>query len=892
MTGSNKARARVSVRTPEASPRGLVLWGFSVSVLALSLAIAPGLARAEAADPPAKPANTTTDTTTKVDEVVINGVKYRDTVLPTRQSSSSTFGIDLGVMDTPRNTTLLSTTQLETLNIEDPRAFSYLTASSYTDSAFGTPNIPRIRGQYADLFINGMRSSFTDNGYGVPPDFDSIENISITKGPASVIDGPGPGVGGVADLLTKRPPMDHFSYGGSVSVDSVHDNRWDVDVGGPLINQQLGLRINYSGEDSGSYFYDHYSRHNDIYVALRWRPTDQYQVDVNSEIVEAQYTEEVGVNRVNQSLIDNGQYLQGVPNGEINSAYYGFAAYPIPVGSPGNPFSPVAPYLSVQQLTNSVYLNPKITIDEAPSTSTRALTFNFQVIQSFRFNENLSLQNNTFYEYQDSDNQEQYYYADASRGSWTVENRTTLNGKFNTSFLGLDIKHQFVIGDSFRFAHTDYISNYSAETPGAYDLTSNPALWVTNGANQINYADAFIYTSSFGRLQYGTPGRDPVNAGNTGISNLYDGALFFEDQMVFNDQWSALFGVRLDAVQNHTYDPLGGPICANCYNDLAQSHSTGVFGLGQINFSTVYKPAPWVSSYITFDATQSNNPNGGEGGINTYGTYQAYNSTTNSYYTAGTPDSKLLRVDSYLYEAGLKFDLLHKKLFIGTAVFDQKRLIATGPGGTATAQANIRGVEIEANYQPNRKLFITASYSFIDTTLNTAAGFYNYPALSGNQYGPNNPTLAGISVPGNYIDGAGSFAVFAPGQKFNDPGVPQHVFNFLANYKFDSGFGLRYGVQVTGPIDTTTSGQLDLTDSLFVPQSIVDNGGYYKSPQIPWQYTMNVAAFYQWKRYTLTASIYNLTDQMNWQSAPTYYGNDFLVRSDPRTYELRLQAKF
>jgi hypothetical protein len=39
-------------------------------------------------------------------------------------------------------------------------------------------------------------------------------------------------------------------------------------------------------------------------------------------------------------------------------------------------------------------------------------------------------------------------------------------------------------------------------------------------------------------------------------------------------------------------------------------------------------------------------------------------------------------------------------------------------------------------------------------------------------------------------------------------------------------------------------------------------------------------------------SIYNITDQINWQSAPTYYGNDFLVRNDPRTYEIRFQAKF
>ena len=148
---------------------------------------------------------------------------------------------------------------------------------------------------------------------------------------------------------------------------------------------------------------------------------------------------------------------------------------------------------------------------------------------------------------------------------------------------------------------------------------------------------------------------------------------------------------------------------------------------------------------------------------------------------------------------------------------------------------------MEANYQPNRNFFATASYSYVHTTL-TAPGFYDYPA----QLGQN-------------VDGAGLFAVFKPGQKFQDPGMPEHVFNVLGNYKFDNGIGFRSGLQVTGPIDVAPSGQLDLTSSLFVPASIVSNGGYLKSPTIPWQFTWNASTFYQFDRYTITLSVYNLT---------------------------------
>ena len=144
-------------RRPVTAPR---LRALVLSGAAIALASA---AQAQQSEGPVKSAG---GEVTAVSGVVVNGVPYRETVLPTRMKTSSALGLDLGVMDTPRNNTLLSTTQLQTLNIEDPRAFSYLTSSSYTDSAFGTPNIPRIRGQYADVFYNGMRDSFTQNEIG------------------------------------------------------------------------------------------------------------------------------------------------------------------------------------------------------------------------------------------------------------------------------------------------------------------------------------------------------------------------------------------------------------------------------------------------------------------------------------------------------------------------------------------------------------------------------------------------------------------------------------------------------------------------------------------------------------------------------------------------------
>ena len=807
----------------------------SVASLVLALAAAiPSHVLAEGSEiTPTPKAETSGD----LAEITVNGVPYEETVLPTRLKSNSVYGLDLNVMDTPRNTTLLSTTQLQTLDIQDPRAFSYLTASSYTDSSYGAPNIPSIRGQPADVFINGMRSSFTEGGYGAPLNFDSIENISIIKGPASVIDGPGPGVGGQADFATKRPSLSKFQSSASVSVDSVRDRRWTLDVGGPIIPEELGARISYSGDYSDSYFYGHYFHRDAVYAAVRWTPNDNYSLDFNTEVNAEQYTENAGINRVNQDLIDTAQYLQGAP---VGAAIYGF-------------MTPV-------DLTNYVPFNTKVTIDQTPGTSARALKYNAQLIQTYRFSDSSSLQNNTFFDFLNSDNQALYYYADSTKDSFTIENRTTLTHYFalplgfGTGVATFD--NQIATGVSFRYAHVNYISDDSSEPPLAYDLTGNPAQWVFPAAQQA-VDDSYPYESANGRMQYGTPGRDLVNNGNSGVSDLHDLALFFQHRMEFTPQFSILYGARIDAVKNHTHDPFGDAQCNYC-SGAPQIHTSGIYGLRNGNFSMVYKFRPWVSGYLTFDSTQSLNPNGGNGGINSYST---------------STDSVLLRQDSYLYEAGLKLNLLDNKLFAGLAGFDQKRAVPTGAAGTVTDHANIGGAEIELNYQPNRNLFATASYSYIKTTLSQPAAFYNYPAEPGLNY-----------------DGAGLLAVFKSGQVFDDPGLPAQIFNFLGNYKFDDGLGLRFGVQVTSPIETTTSGWLDLAASSSVPASIVAKGGYYQSPVIPWQYTMNVAVFYQSRNYTVTVSAYNLTDRLNWQSSPSFYGNDFLVRNNPRTLELRIQA--
>jgi hypothetical protein len=77
-----------------------------------------------------------------------------------------------------------------------------------------------------------------------------------------------------------------------------------------------------------------------------------------------------------------------------------------------------------------------------------------------------------------------------------------------------------------------------------------------------------------------------------------------------------------------------------------------------------------------------------------------------------------------------------------------------------------------------------------------------------------------------------------------------------------------------------------------VPLSVISANGYYKSPQIPWQYTLNAGVFYGFQNYLIKFTVYNLTDRHNLLNDNPYYGNDFISRVPPRSYDLSFTAKY
>jgi outer membrane receptor protein involved in Fe transport len=831
-----------------------MLW-IRVSVLAaFPLLTVPFAAQAQqtASTAAATPATSSGD----LDEVVVNGIKRGELILPTQVSSSSAYGLDLNVMDTPRNNTLLSKAQLDALNIQNPGGFSMLTSSSYSDASFGQPNVPRIRGQYGDMFFNGMRDSFTLNGYGAPISFNSVDSIDIVKGPASVQGGPGAGVGGSIDITTKMPSLTKLQGSYQLEFDTQQKRRASFDINDPL-TANTAVRVSFASDDSGSYYNNMYFHQQSLFVSMLTQFTDKYSVLATAGFEDTRYRENDGVNRVNQALINDGTYLTGSPDP-----------------------STIAGFGTEVTLGNPRQISDRITIDEPAGNGAHSVHAKGQLIQTFTASDSLSITNNTFYDYINRYNQVMAYYADTAKGSYTIENKTDFKVKFG---LG-SVSNEVDAGFTYRYAHVLDIQNYANEPVGVFDLSQSPSTFVFPASLQA-YGGAIPYTAAFGHVQYGVPGSYGAYANATIDSNLQDAAIFLEHRIKFSPQWSVLYGLRGDLVQLNDSDPLYdaglaaglGPYdgCTSYCINQPESQHTPWYGLYNGNISVVYSPSEHISTYLTYNKAQYVDANANDGSVG----------------TLGIDPVTQLRQNTLLEEAGLKFDLLDKSLFISTAIFKQERAVPIGVGGLQHSLAHIKGAEIELNYQPNPHFFATASYSYLHTMLDSPSSFWNFPAQAGVNY-----------------DGAGLLAVPSPNQKFLDPGVPQHLFNVLANYKHDSGFGVQGNIQVTGPLDTTQSEYLDvaatnanasfLTAALIGPgglisSSVVGANGYYKSPQIPWQYTINTAAFYTWQeKYTVKFAIYNLTDRHNVTNDYPFYGNDFLTRNPPRSYDLTLSGKF
>jgi hypothetical protein len=810
--------------------------------------------------PPAPATKPADEEIVKLDNFEVSDVPIEENIMPTSRPFNSVFGTDLNVLDTPRNVTIISRAQLDAIGVLETRDFSKLTASSYTQTNFGLPSNPSIRGLTADVLVNGMRRGLTVNGNGMPINFNSVESINIVKGTGNVIYGASSYAGGYADFVTKKPYFDGNRGSVEFTAGSYDVYRWTADYGGPL-SDKFAYRFSYSGEDSRGYYYDGKKKTQAIYGAGEWRPNDRYTLEFNTEYFVADFTENWGINRVTQDLIDKGLYI---PDAGSDAAY--LAA----VQNIGGGFNFVRPKGTPVKLDRRRRLL-------APGDDSYGINITSQAIQTLKIDPDTRITNNTFFNYIDRDTFSSYYYNSIHKDNWAVENRLQYEGVFTTGSLD----HKYAAGFSYRHQQVWAVDDFWHEPVNSFDLTRNPdfnrvpasAFGDSNPVqppfNNFNPALPIPGYGPRGVLptRYATPGAsygfDPATGNvyeyddlSSNDSTLNQVSPFYQHDLTINRKLSLLGGVRADILHVKNTDPLPPPGFEAASDKIVVVMPSG-------NFSVVYKPVDKISTYYTFAYTTTNRAGPLGGG---------YTFTPIAWGGNGREFTKeYFQQDNYLHEIGSKLSLMDNKLFIGTAIYAQDQYDKDNGGKNRWKKA--RGFELEANYQPSRKYFVTSSYSYFDSR-QRFSGFladstsYDKRSDAGFPTGGQTPDFPSIT------------------SSFKQPGIPEHLFNFLVGYKFDSGFSTTLSAVVTGPMVTSQVGS-------GVASPVVGGGPLsFTANEIPWQYTIDASIGYTWKRWSTKLTVRNVTDEENWSSPNPGYGNGSINADPDRTYEVTVAYRF
>jgi len=806
-------------------------------------------------------------------ELSIEEIPIEENIMPTSRPFNSVYGTNRSILDTPRNVTIISREQLDAIAIKDVRDFSKLTSSSYTKSNFGAPTTPNLRGQEADLFVNGMRRGGSVNGNGLPINFNAVESVNIVKGPAGVVYGTTNYLGGYADLITKKPYFDGPHGEVQFSIADYDQYTWSLDYSAP-INEKTAWRVSYEGKDWGGYWQFWKQKTHALYFALTHMPSDTYTLEANIEFFTADYTENWGINRVTQDLVDNGRYI---PNGQTDADYANYVTNVL--GNGNNIFSGGTPGVDfasqfgdpgfatiIPVASNTIPVNRRWKL-AAPGDDSRGFAVFGGVDQTWELDGDVVIVNKTMFGYKDRDTFSSYHYSEYLKDNWVIENRTEV--RFGGD-MGGDGSYNINMGLRLRYDDIWAVNHFFNEPVNVWDMARDPNLRRVPDQGFSGFGTPYVPGKApHGILEHWYFGRDnfadiPTVTG--GDTTTFNWGPFVQADLKFNEKWSLLFGGTVDNLDANAKHPVLGSDGERDWNNDGEIDNDqiergfsldGKLNLVNYNISPVFKVDEHTTLYATYNYSE---------------TYPAE--------AGGRPEVALFSEDqaSKLLEAGAKWSLLDDKFFIGTAYVDREFTERNQDG--SVDDVFVKAFEIEFNYQPNRQLFLTFGYSWIDAT-----------RTSGFNASPYTIDRALAETGGFYVD---PLFISAPdGVLVEAPGVPENLVNALIQYKWENGVGLMANFLGWGEMDSGYSGfPIDVPDfrpgaALFDTIPLVAN-----TARLPFQYEVDTSIFYEFEDWMFKLTVFNITDEENWDVNNSGYGNGSIVSRMPSRAEITARKRF
>jgi len=417
----------------------------------------------------------------------------------------------------------------------------------------------------------------------------------------------------------------------------------------------------------------------------------------------------------------------------------------------------------------------------------------------------------------------------------TIENRTEAHLKFNL----FGLAQQSIAGATVRYEGRESYTNYFNEYLYNFDIT-DPSR---------TFDQATQYPNSYYPGLPGPGGHlvfpDSSDTPETVKSTLWNPALFWQHETELTKKLSLLVGVREDWFFAKARDPYEA-VTGIPYHDV---ETVPAFSN---NVNLIWRPNAKSSYYATYQRIRAANGNVTGGGV-----------------ILNSPDGQINRDDfrnlSELAEVGAKYSLLENKLFAGATYFDQTR--ARVSLGGKKSNIVVRGVELEAVYQPTPRLNATFNATFqnghyLDSAPFQMGGRSIYDAYLVGQ----GPGGKGVSD--------GSYDPFGDQVTAGDwplLGFSKTILNGSVRYRFANGFGIGGNAQYS----SRQAGNLD------------------DEWHIPGQYLLNGSLFYEASRWSVNVDFLNVTNQRNWyHNGDAFSGSSLVFAEQPFRMEGYVKFRF
>ncbi len=831
-------------------------------------------------------AQTTDEKEQPIEQIMVTGQKVDALSIMPEGDSSSAFGLDKSLYETPRSVTEVRADLVEKFALRSVDDLVRLTPGAFTSSFFGIKGAMDIRGESADNYFRGFRR------INNPGAFNTIvrgaEKLEVMRGPVSPLYGSG-SVGGQLNYTPKSAKVSGGKYVDEVkgdvlvTVGSYDQKILSASVGVPfeIGGRYGGMHLFAEVEDSGSYFDGYEPSSTLVQAAFDIDLSDKTTVQFGMQYQVSDSIQVPGWNRVTQDLIDHGTYITGaapVRNGSnsigadtllpqesafvsasapgyLNNAYSNVNSWCTAASSgAGNATydgfdiscaGGFGNFLADRSLTNpyaltdvgTTQLSHRTTfIDDHDFADTTAITAYFDI--SHEFDEGLVWKNEFFYDYLDHTKYQSWGFTADYPGNDIYEFRSSL--KFDYEGDGFMAKS--VTGMNYRVENMDYYHAWLDETFDFRDISVGPtANDRISAATHNPYKNATLVYDDEGNVT-GVDGTLERNYNEVQFSVAKDLGVFFLTDLTYG-KLSLLLGGRYDMFD-------------------VESENGWITYMGEAQGDGVKKGDDDAFSYNTSLSYNFD-------GVIPYVTYAVSNSLSINQAGGIVPDtvenSEYIQ-ESTLSEIGVKFNLFDGKLYSAISYYDQDKTFRDSQTNALVAVYG-SGLEMElrALVTDNLSILATATKSDTEEVSNDALAVINGAAFAA-QNGLNPEDVYGGRIAGPRSAFVGN------NKKLERGGLPDSIVSVYGTWHQEMGEG-----EFTGSLGFTwvESTYTDILQTIELPSYSIVNG----------------SVSYRYQQFNVLLQANNLLDEEYFTSADLF--DSVVVKpSEGRTFSLSLTYDF